>query len=144
MSNSIYAAFKEMNIIIENSDKEVQDKIPQRIKEHIKENMDKDYNVTINFNEKLLNQDILPETKEMMAILYRDYLCSEEERKRIMKRTKELYEELEQKYDISHIFEKKKKIRNEKIESQLPLVIKQKKWYEKIIEIFLKIINNKW
>ena len=142
MSNSIYAAFKEMNIIIENSDIEVQEKIPQRIKEHIKENMDKDYNVTINFNEKLVNQDILPETKEMMAILYRDYLCSEEERKKIMKRTKELYEELEQKYDISHIFEKKKKIRNERIESQLPLVIKQKKWYEKIIEIFLKIIKN--
>ena len=141
MKNNIYAAFNEIYYILENSDKDIQDKIPKKIKDFIKENKDENYKINIDFSKKLNNQNLLPQTKEMMAILYRDYLCSKEERKLIINKAMKIQKELEAKYDISNIFEKRKKNHNAKEINQLPIEIKKKKWYEKIIEIFYKIFK---
>ena len=138
MSNSIYSALKEMQYIINNSDIEIQEKIPDSIKKFIVDNMDKNYDVKIDFDKKISSQNLLPQTKEMMSILYRDYLCSEEDRKNIMNKMMKAQEKLEEKYDISLVFERRRKNNNIQ-NSYLPIEIKEKKWYEKLIEIFFKL-----
>lgn len=140
MSNSIYSALKEMQYIINNSDIEIQEKIPDSIKKFIVDNMDKNYDVKIDFDKKISSQNLLPQTKEMMSILYRDYLCSEEDRKNIMNKMMKAQEKLEEKYDISLVFERRRKNNNIQ-NSYLPIEIKEKKWYEKLIEFFFKLFK---
>lgn len=125
MSNSIYSALKEMQYIINNSDIEIQEKIPDSIKKFIVDNMDKNYDVKIDFDKKISSQNLLPQTKEMMSILYRDYLCSEEDRKNIMNKMMKAQEKLEEKYDISLVFERRRKNNNIQ-NSYLPIEIKEK------------------
>ena len=46
------------------------------------ENKDKEYIFTYDFNKLIHKQDISVEAKIMLAKIYKDYLCSEEEREK--------------------------------------------------------------
>ena len=46
------------------------------------ENKDKEYIFTYDFNKLIHEQDISVEAKIMLAKIYKDYLCSEEEREK--------------------------------------------------------------
>jgi len=136
MINKYKKAFKEIYIILNKSSQEEVNKIPEHFINFIKENMDEDYEPIIYFDENFENT-VLEETLLILALVYRDYLATEEERNELIRNEEIQIKEI---YDIENIF-KQRKDKNEEnsvnIEQHL-VVIKDKKWYEKILE---KILN---
>ncbi len=97
-------ALSEVNTIIDNSEEDIISKIPTRFRSFIKNNMNKTYKVNIKSNMGILEQDISNEAKVIIALIYRDYICSKPKREEIiqqeierMKKQEKLNEE---KYSI--------------------------------------------
>ena len=86
----------------------------QRIKpdfiEFMEENKDKDYVSKIDENIPLSEQTLNENTKLLLAIIYRDYLCSESTREEIIEEEKNEIEEIEKVLNETYAlrFEEKK------------------------------------
>lgn len=76
-------AFKEVNEIIKFFPRSEYEKIPKNFINFIKENMDNEYNYIVKHIDDFQNQEMLEETKIMLAIIYREFIASNEERKQI-------------------------------------------------------------
>ena len=86
-------AYKEVIKVIEYLPEELYIKIPEEILESLYENMDKEYNFEIsNFKDV----KFLKETEDILAVIYRDYLASENEKRKILIREKQEEIELEE------------------------------------------------
>lgn len=84
MINSKYAkAYTEVLEIIKYFPKEDYNKIPKKKIEFYKENMDKNYDFTINPDIDLSEQNLSPEANAIIVTLYRDYFASEEQKQKI-------------------------------------------------------------
>ena len=109
-------AFSEVDYIIENSDIAIQEKIPNKLKLLIKKYKDIKYNQ--NIIEKINKNQLMPETKAIIGLIYRDYLCDKKEKIK------------ENNYEI--IFKGKKKIET-KDTMLVPINTEKEKWYNKIL-----------
>ncbi len=77
-------AFREVYDIIRHMEDELSEKIPKSFKEILKENMDLAYPVKIDYGKSINEQELLHETRIILSLIYRDYLCSPEKRKELM------------------------------------------------------------
>lgn len=154
MKNQYKLALAEVNIILENTQEEIKNKIPNRFKNFIKENMDNNHYIKIYENKSLVEQNISKETKEILALIYRDYLCTKEERIILINQEQQEQikkeKEKQEKYNIDfYKISERKKQKNiiEKLEEETQnslIEISQEKWYKKIINkilVFFKIKN---
>lgn len=78
-------ALAEVNAVINNSQEDIINKIPSRFKNFISQNMNSSHIVKIQSNKAILEQDISNEAKSIIALIYRDYICEESERKELIK-----------------------------------------------------------
>ncbi len=105
-SNRVYT---EIWAIIEKLDEKECEKIPENIKNTIKENRDLDYNFKLDEERLLEEQDLQEETRALLYILYRDYIATEEEKHNIiqkeLKETKQIEKTKKIKYN-TNIFKK--------------------------------------
>ena len=137
MESNIYKSFSEVIDIIEHSEIEIQQKIPDKLKQLLKENRDTNYILDIDYSKDINEQELLQETREILAMIYRDYLCSDEEKNEIVKKNKMAINELQEQYDISKIFEQRKQKDNMQ-EGENALIATEKiSWYKKIIRILV-------
>lgn len=142
-------AFAEVNEVIKLMPDELVNKIPSKFREMIEEERDKKY--FPNIKEPLEKQKLKNETIIILGLIYRDFLCSEEERKKLQEKDakelqemqQKLEEEIRQKYNPDNIFENRNKIeeQREKEENSL-IIIQEEKWYRKIFNIIKKLF--KW
>ncbi len=144
-------AYKEVMEILKYVPDENINKIPKSMIEMFNIKMDKSYNFKIDISKELEEQNILNETKSIIANIFRDYWATPYQRERIV--AKEHYdrekeeEEKRKKYDPNDIF-KEQKERRVAIEREyssndnLPIEVKKEKFYQKIINYiknFLKL-----
>ncbi len=105
----------DISIIIKMMPEDMRQKISKKFIEFVEKNKDKEYQSNINEKIPLEKQKLDKDTKTMLALIYRDYLCNEEERERILKeedeKIKKSEEENRNKYQIN--FQKKENL-NEK------------------------------
>lgn len=103
MYNLMYAnAFTEVLTILKFISKEEYEKVPLDIIEIIEDNCNQSYSVEYNPDIPLANQNISKEARIIIALLFRDYWATQEQKNKI---------ELKEKYDISILeAEKVKKI----------------------------------
>lgn len=73
-------ACAEMNFILNNLDLEDLEKIPNGFVQFFAENMDKNYEVNIDLNKPLYEQNLLEETKAFIKIIDLNYFTSKENR----------------------------------------------------------------
>lgn len=103
-------AFKEVYMILKSVGKEVVDKIPTSMLNFIEDNMDKDYFFILDENIALEEQTFMDETLGIISLIWRDYLCSDEEREKIQiaDRQKQIQIENEkrEKYNLDNLFKK--------------------------------------
>ena len=137
-------AFKEVDEIFKIMPESFVDKIPNSFKKLISSEMDINYEP--NIKEPLEEVELLVDTKIILGLIYRDFLCSVEERKRLQKKDSEELqknlEEIQKKYDVSNIFEND--IKNEeknKTEIVALQVVQEEKWYKKIINKIKSLFN---
>lgn len=136
--------FSEVYNIIFHMEKELYNKIPKQFIHFIKENKDDNYIVNIDYSKGINEQELLQQTRVMLSLIYRDYLCDEEERKELLendeKELKRIEDEIRETYNPDDIFKNKKP---ENYDNNLPIEIKRKNLLEKIIEFIKKIIKKR-
>ena len=92
--------------------------MPRKFKKFVEKNKDKNYKIELEKEKGLLEQDLLPETRLILALMYRDYVCTKQERERFFQKgeleNEENQTELQQK-NLTSLVE-----------------VKQQKWYEKL------------
>lgn len=77
-------AYSEVYNIINHFEKELYAKIPQSFINAIKKNRDLNYKVNIDYTKTINEQELLRETRVILSLIYRDYLCTDEQRKEII------------------------------------------------------------
>lgn len=75
-------AFTELSEIISNMKDSLKNKIPSKTIKAIELAKDKNYKFNYDKSKSLNEQTLLPETKSLLSVIYSDYLCSTEERKK--------------------------------------------------------------
>lgn len=154
MKHDNYAkACTEVLMLIPYIDKQYSKKISSNFISLMKEISDKEYTPDIDINKKIKEQKLLKETRAILALIYRDYICTKEERETLLLQEKEESERIEkekqEKYNID--FEKIAEKRREKsiiekvqTESQNALIeVQEEKWYKKIISKILNFFKRK-
>ena len=112
MSNNYAKAYKELLEIINHFPLEEYNRIPKEKINFYEENMDKNYNFTINPNIDLSEQNISKETKALIVTLYEDYFATEEQKEKIKEilelNQKKAEQEKRRKYNPDDIFKNQK------------------------------------
>ncbi len=108
-SNSLY----QINEIIKYMTPNLKARIPKKFISYFENNKSKDYNWKVNEAVPLEKQNLLPTTKEILTVLYKDYICDDLERVELEKTLNnnevKYQEELRQKYNPDNIFNNKTK-----------------------------------
>ena len=88
-------------------------RIPKKIISYIEINKSKDYSWNIDKTVPLEKQELLPTTKEILTVLYKDYICTDIERIELEKTLNEnevnYQNELREKYNPDNLFRNKQK-----------------------------------
>lgn len=124
--NNLKKAFSEVDMILDLIDSEMKNKVSANFIKLIKEEKDNEYKPNINPEIPLEEQNILPETIDILALLKLNYWCNEEEKKELLeilnRNERKFQKEAKEKYDIDKLFKtnKTKEIINlpEKVESE--------------------------
>ena len=147
-------ASAEINEILKYLPKEEVEKIPSKLREFFKEVSSKDYVTNINPNMPLDKQQIKEKTKDIIALIYRNYWCSEEERKeldqKLIENDRNFEEELREKYNPDNIFKnnvtttkkEEPEVKEEKIEQSL-VPQETGKWYQRFLDMVKRWFKKK-
>lgn len=146
IDNSYRNSFKEVCEILQNTDDELVKKVPQKFVDFLKNNMNKDYQTNIDNTIDIDKQDLLPETADILSLIYRSYWATDEEKLEFSNRDKQELAKIEenkksQYKDIDEIFSKKKNLNNVTLDNSLMVVKKENfitKFLNKILKIFKK------
>lgn len=142
MENDDEIAYAEVDEILQLLEQEYVDRIPNKIKDFLKEERSKEYNPIIRTDIPLDEQNLNRNTFILLAVLNLNYWCdSEEEKQEILREFAENenvkiqeQKELEEQYNPDNLFRNRKKNNNDN--SQKLALVEYKK--ENIIK---KIIN---
>lgn len=140
--------------ILENTEVSLLAKIPNRLIELLQEKADElGRNVNLDYTKSYKEQNISEETRGILALIYRDYWCSKEERERfnrlIEENEQKYQEELREKYNPDKIFENQESVKIksnplnndllrendnniEKLENTSLIKIDNLSWYQRI------------
>ncbi len=147
-------ASAEINEILKYLPKEEVEKIPSKLREFFKEVSSKDYVTNINPNMPLDKQQIKEKTKDIIALIYRNYWCSEEERKeldqKLIENDRKFEEELREKYNPDNIFKnnvtttkkEESEVKEAKIEQSL-VPQERGKWYQRFLDMVKRWFKKK-
>lgn len=83
MRNTIYQSFSEVYNIIMHMSPELYRKIPKNFIEMLEKTRDTNYKPNIDYHKSINEQYLLHETRVILSLIYRDYLCSPEEKARL-------------------------------------------------------------
>lgn len=113
-------------------------KIPYEIIKNMQLNMDKEYRFTVTHFNDFQKQEMLKETETILAVLFRDYWTTEENRNKILEKEKR------EKYNPDNIFKKKVEQNNtqkEIKESSRSLIEYKESFFVKFKKFILKILH---
>lgn len=145
MEDKYSKALKEVYVILENSEEKIKRKIPENFKLFVSKNMDKEYIPNINFNNEAWEDTIMEETQQILAVIYRDYLVTKEEREELLKEESEeekrIEQELRERYNPDNIFKKHKEKNRSNDTNTSMIKIEEIKWYKKFINKILSLFK---
>ena len=156
MENFNKKAVSEVIEILNHTDKKIIEKIPQKFIDFLFENADKDYIPNIDFYDENWENSIQEDTQAILALLYRDYIVSEDEKLKLLKEEQEeklkllkeeqeeklkIEKELREKYNPDNIFKKKNIEENIQINNVQLIEIKETSWFKRALDKILKFIG---
>lgn len=143
-------AYSEVNKFLEVIGEEMSNKIPLKLRNFFKREMDKNYIPTININTPIKEQKLKRKTIAIIAGLNLQYWCKEERKKELLEiyynNEKKYQDELHKKYNPDNIF--KNSIKNTEKDMSLAnnmqlSVVKRNKWYKILFEKIMKIFSKR-
>lgn len=119
-TNDISIISNEVLTVLSNCGEEIIKKIPKRlIRELANCAADTEHTTILNPNKKLTQQDILEESKDLIALILYSYVADGNEKKKIEQiwdnNEKKYQEELQEKYNEENLFKKRKDNNNETV-----------------------------
>ena len=110
MKREYEEAFVEVDEVIKLMPIDLSSKIPLRFRQVISDSKAKDYKIEI--KEPIEQQKLKNETIVILGLIYRDFLCTPEEREELQlkdaEELKKIEQEMQAQYDINKVFEKRK------------------------------------
>ena len=151
MKQEYKEAFTEVNEIIKIMPDELVNKIPSKFREMLEDERDKEYNP--NIQEPLEKCKLKNETIIILGLIYRDFLCSQDEKRRLQEKDakelqeveKALEEEIREKYNPDDIFKNTNRNIQEKIqqsEETRMTIVQEEKWYKKIFNLIKNLFHS--
>ena len=111
-----FRAYEEIYDIFKHLDSETLNKIPQKFKDFVNNNKSKTYMPKFNHNKSLKELQIKEKTKEILSLIYLNFLCNNEEKIEYTKKIKQNQikkeKNLREKYNPDNLFKKKRKSLN--------------------------------
>ena len=145
MKDSYPKAYKEVIEILKYVPQESVDKIPEKMINMFKIKMDESWTFKVDINKSFEEQEILDETRAILANIFRDYWATPYQKEKIEARERyeleKIEEEKRKKYNPNEIFGKKEELKVEKeIENKLPVEVKKEKFFERLINFLKKFL----
>lgn len=111
VTKELSEAAVEFNCILENSSKTIIEKIPIKFLDFMKDIASKTYQFNYDKSKSLNEQNLKPETRGLIALVYQDYICNDEERKEYIQKSQLFANEMEdlkrERYNPDNIFKNK-------------------------------------
>lgn len=111
MDNVYSQAFTEVLEVLKNSEKSIISKIPVNFIDFLNKYKDKNYMVEIDFSDENWDDKVKKETQALLALIYRDYIVSQEERERLLieerEEQKRIEDEIREKYNPDNLFKER-------------------------------------
>lgn len=132
-------AYTEVNCLLEYLPQSYIDKLPKKLIELIQNQSNKQYNINIDTNKSLLEQNFSKKAKDLIAVIKYNYWSTNEEKQQLQQifydNENKYQKELSEKYDLNNIFKKKEsKIEMPQIENDVQMVVYKE-------NIFIRIFN---
>lgn len=150
MEENYKIVFSEVYDILKYTDDNIKNKISSKFMEFIDDNRDKSYKTNVIPYISLENQFLLDDTKAMIALIYRKYIATDEEKTKFSKKDQidliEIEKKKIKKYNPDKIFENSKLDKSQEntilpIARENPFIVKIKCLKEKILNFFFKNKN---
>lgn len=145
MENTYDKSLAEVYKVIDKLEYTEYNKIPKKFLNLLYKNMDKDYYLRTVIDEEFIDNKMSESAKEILALVYRDYLVTPEEREQLLKEESEeeerIQQELREKYNPDNIFKKNKKENNNYDVNTSLIKIEELKWYKKFINKILSLFK---
>lgn len=149
MKQEYKEAFTEVNEIIKMMPDELVNKIPSKFREMLEDERDKEYNP--NIQEPLEKCKLKNETIIILGLIYRDFLCSQDKKRRLQEKDarelqevqKAIEDEIRQKYNPNDLFKKHNATDNQLIEECKSITVIEEKWYKKLYKLIKSIFKRK-
>ena len=144
-TNEYSVAITEVLYILKYLPKDMTANIPTNFLKYLNENSIPDYKPDFDLSKGLDNVRLKHKTKILLAIIYRNYICSEQERldydKILLQNENEYQVKFKEKYNTDNIFKETKTEKNSDNINQL--VIYKKSYFTRIIDFIKKIFHKK-
>ncbi len=148
MVDDVYSnSFTEVYYILQNTERELVNKIPLKFVNFLKDNMNSSYIPNIKTDVPINQQNILEETEAILSLIYRSYWATDEEKKEFAINDKKdfinneiLKKENYKGKDIYNLFKNKENLNDIVLLDSL-VTIKKENFIKKIFNKFLKILK---
>ena len=132
-------AYTEVNCLLEYLPQSYIDKLPKKLIELIQNQSNEQYNINIDTNKSLLEQNFSKKAKDLIAVIKYNYWSTDEEKQQLQQifydNENKYQKELSEKYDLDNIFKKKEsKMEMPQIENNVQMVVYKE-------NIFIRIFN---
>lgn len=138
-------AYTEVLEVLKYMPKEEVDKIPKNVIEFYNINKDNSYDFKVDSSKPFEEQVLLEKTKINLAILFRDYWATDEQREKIRKKEtydlQQIEKEKSQNFKENDIFSKERKCSNLSTEETTLIEYGQDSWIQKFIQFMKRIFN---
>lgn len=148
MEDNYKKAYKEVYEILGYLPKEDKEKVPEEMFNMLKTNMDKEYEYKLDRTKPFNEQIMLKETREILAVFYRDYWATKKQKEKIQKKIlqdiKKAEELKKEKHNPNNIFKNEQENNNNEINEECSKnLIKRdnKKWYTKLSDFIKNILK---
>lgn len=147
MEDNYSKAYKEIVEILKYVPEESVNKIPKEMRDMFEAEQLKTYNFQIDTEKPFEEQELLEETKAILANIFRDYWATDYQKARIIEKENQDREEWErqkrEKYNPDDIFKNKKEYNYEKVQENAAMVEYKESILRKIFNVLLKFLHIK-
>ena len=145
-SNALY----QVSEVLKYVEEDLKEKIPKQFIDYIESNKSQEYNWNVDTTKPLEEQELLQPTKEILTVIYRNYMCDDKQREeldRILNENEIKYQnELREKYNPDNVFKGRKKENQtpqKEIENDTAIVVYKESLFKKILNKIKLIFHRK-
>ena len=133
----------EINAILENMPNELLERIPLSVKDFFKQIASESYHFEYDKSKGLNEQNLMPKTKGVLALLYRDYISTENQREEFINYYNSYLENKQKAQIITTISKEEPHIQTieQTTSNAMISTISNDKWYEKIFHLIKNIFK---